>query len=141
MSFSRVVARAYSDDLRRKLLEAHDRGEGTLRGLSDRFSVSLQWAYKISAERRRTGSMDRRPQLRRGRESRVNTMQIERLLESRSDMTLPELQAELIAATGLRTSVPHLWRVVRKMGSRRKKNRSTPSSVTPKSIAAAAKRS
>ena len=133
-----LVARAYSNDLRRKLLEAHVRGEGTLRVLAQRFSVSLDWAYKISAEWRRTGSMDRRLQLRRGRESKVDTARIEALLESRVDITLPELQQELIAQTGRRTSVPHLWRVVRKLGFRRKKNdprhrarrRSQPSSPT-----------
>jgi len=33
---------------------------------------------------------------------------------------LPELQQELEVQTGRRTSVPHLWRVVRKMGRRKK---------------------
>jgi len=38
---------AYSDDLRRKLLEAHARKEGSLAELAARFSVSLGWALKI----------------------------------------------------------------------------------------------
>ncbi|MBI2815657.1 MAG: IS630 family transposase, partial [Acidobacteria bacterium] len=53
------MARAYSNDLRRKLLEAYDRGEGTLAELADRFGVSTPWAWKISAQRRRTGQMER----------------------------------------------------------------------------------
>jgi hypothetical protein len=43
-----AMAKAYSDDLRRKLLEAHDRGEGSLRVLAKRFGVSVPWAWKIS---------------------------------------------------------------------------------------------
>ena len=34
------MAKWYADDLRRKLLQAHDRGEGTLEQLAQRFSVS-----------------------------------------------------------------------------------------------------
>ncbi len=85
--------------------------------------------------------MDRRPQRRRGRESQLDTARIEALLESRADITLPELQRELIAQTGRRTSVPHLWRVVRKLGFRRKKSRSTPPSATPKPTFVNARRS
>ena len=35
------MGRAYSDDLRRKLLEAHGAGKGTLRELAERFGVSV----------------------------------------------------------------------------------------------------
>src|SRR5271166_4924000 len=37
------MAKSYGDDLRRKLLQAHDRGEGTLEQLAQRFSVSARW--------------------------------------------------------------------------------------------------
>jgi transposase len=53
------MAKSYGDDLRRKLLQAHDRGEGTLEQLAERFSVSAPWAWKISAQRKRTGQMER----------------------------------------------------------------------------------
>jgi hypothetical protein len=38
------MARAYSDDLRRKFLEAHKQGEGSLAKLAARFHVSVGWA-------------------------------------------------------------------------------------------------
>jgi hypothetical protein len=53
------MAKWYGDDLRRKLLQAHDRGEGTLEQLAVRFSVSAPWAWKISAQRKRSGQMER----------------------------------------------------------------------------------
>ncbi len=53
------MARAYSDDLRRKLLESYDLGTGPLHQLAGQFGVSLAWAEKISSARKRTGSTDR----------------------------------------------------------------------------------
>jgi transposase len=42
------MARPYSDDLRQKLLQAHDQGKGSLVELAARFGVSRSWAWKIS---------------------------------------------------------------------------------------------
>src|SRR5260370_19689375 len=55
------MAKAYGDDLRRKFLLAYDQGEDTLEELADRFLVSLGWAKKISAQRKRTGQAERVP--------------------------------------------------------------------------------
>ena len=88
------MAKAYSDDLRRKLLEAHDRGEGSLQEWARRFGVSVPWAWKISSQRRRTGQMERVPQ-RHGSPSRVTTAVEERLrslVREQPDRTLVELQ-------------------------------------------------
>jgi len=38
------MAKAYSDDLRRKLIKAHQQGEGSLEVLAQRFHVSVGWA-------------------------------------------------------------------------------------------------
>jgi transposase len=123
------MARAYSDDLRRKFLEAYDAKEGSLRVLAQRFKVSAEWAFKVSADRKRTGQAERIVQTRYGAKSRVDRQRITLLLTARPDMVLHELQTELIAQTGHRTSLPHLWRVVRSLGFRLKKSRSTPQSA------------
>lgn len=136
------MGKSYSDDLRRKLLEAHDRGEGSLRELARRFGVSSPWAWKISAQRRRTGQMERVRQ-RHGRQSRV-TATVERrlrnLLREQPDRTLAELQQGVWEAEGERFSVQHLWRVLRRMQLRLKKNRSMPPNRTRRRTASAAKR-
>jgi transposase len=88
------MARAYSNDLRRKLLEAYDRGEGTLPELADRFGVSTAWAWKISAQRRRTGQMER-GERRYGPRSKVTGAVGEQLrswIGEHPDRTLQELQ-------------------------------------------------
>jgi len=43
------MARAYSDDLRRKFAEAYERGDGSLSMLAARFGVSVEWAEKLRA--------------------------------------------------------------------------------------------
>jgi len=122
------MAKAYSDDLRRKLLEAHDRGEGSLRELAKRFGVSVPWAWKISRQRRRTGQMERVEQ-RHGPRSRMTPAvqaRLRELVRQQPDATLVELQQRLWASARLRVSLQHLWRVLQSMGLRLKKNRSTP---------------
>src|SRR5262249_25885456 len=52
------MPRAYSNDLRRKFLQAYDEGEDSLEELAEQFRVSLSWAKKISARRSRTGEVD-----------------------------------------------------------------------------------
>ncbi len=112
-------------------MEAHDLGKGSLAELADRFGVSLSWAWKISSARKRTGSADRKP-YQPGPKVRVDRDAVRQLLESKPDLYLRELQAELKAATGIQVSTPHLWKIVGELGFRLKKSRSMPRSGTPK---------
>ena len=123
------MAQAYSDDLRRKLLEAHAAGKGTLAELAERFGVSPAWAWKISSALKRTGSMER-TLFPMGPKTRVDREPIRLLLEAQPDLYLYELQAQLEASTGQRVSKPHLWKIAGELGFRRKKSRSTPPSET-----------
>jgi transposase len=118
------MAKPYDDDLRRKLLGAYDAGKGTLAALAIQFGVSVDWAYKISAARKRTGSLDRTVQSRHGPPSKVDRAQVIRLLTSQPDLLLRELAAGLLTATGIQVSAPQLCRVVKDLGLRRKKSRS-----------------
>lgn len=136
------MAKAYSNDLRRKLLEAHDRGEGSLQELAEQFGVSAPWAWKISSQRRRTGQMERVEQ-RHGPRSRVTEAvegRLRSLVRERPDRTLAELQRGLWEGAGVRFSSQHLWRVLGRMGLRLKKNRSTPRNKTRRRISGVVKR-
>jgi transposase len=124
-----LMARPYSDDLRQKLLEAYDQGKGRLAELAERFGVSPGWAWKISAARKRTGRMERTT-YKPGPKSRIDEATLSELLRVHADATLLELQAELEKKSGLRFSTQHLWRVLKRMGFRLKKSRSTPANAT-----------
>jgi transposase len=105
------MARPYSDDLRLKLLEAHDLDKGTLAELADRFGVSVSWAWRISSVRKRTGLTERK-RYQPGPKVRVDREAVRRLLELQPDLYLRELQPEVKATVGTEVSTPHLWKIV-----------------------------
>jgi len=127
------MARPYGDDLRRKLLEAHEQGEGSLSQLAKRFRVSEGWAEKISAVRNRTGKTERPAGGKRGRKSRMTAEVIESLgsrVKEQPDRTLVELQEDLRNNQNIEIGITWLWMVLRQMGLRLKKSHSAPPSRT-----------
>lgn len=129
------MASAYSNDLRRKLIEAYERNEGSLAELADRFSVSLGWAKKVSAQKTRTGKIEREPGRPRGPASKVTLeiqQQLREWISAQSDLTLAELQLRLYQERDLEVSVSRLWTVLGSMGMRLKKSHSMPPSKTVK---------
>jgi transposase len=132
------MARAYSDDLREKVLGAYACGKGTLRELASRFEVSYGWVRKIHAAELHTGARQR--VLQRRRPSAIDTEQVRRLIRNKPDIVLRELQQEMLKA-GQRVSIAQLWRVVGKLGLVLKKSHSPPLSATPKPTGRSAKRS
>ncbi len=131
------MARAYGDDLRRKFLRVYDQGEETLEELADRFLVSVGWAKKISAQRKRSGQAERVP-YRPGRKPHAGPeaqQQVRGWIEAQPDLTLAEIQAKLLGEAGVRLSLPQIWHLLRRVGLRLKKSHSTPASGTPKRTA------
>ena len=127
------MARAYSDDLRRKLLEAYEEKAGSLTELAARFRVSVSWAKTISATRKRTGRMEKPPAGPRGPRSRLTPAVREQLrgwISQQPDLTLMEMRQRLSAELQLSVSMGRLWTVIREMGLRLKKSHSTPPSKT-----------
>ena len=118
------MAKAYSDDLRGKLIEAHQQGDGSLAELAKRFHVSASWARKVSAACSRTGSWERPPSGPRGRRSKFSAEIRARLsewIDKQPDLTLHELQARLQSELKLKASIGRLWSLLREMGLRLKK--------------------
>ena len=114
----------YSDDLRRKLLEAHQRGEGSLPSLAARFSVSVGSAKKVLRALLHNGQMERPPGAKRGRTNKLTAEVRERLrlwIASQSDLTLAKLRARLERELHLSVSVGRLWTVLRETNLRLKK--------------------
>ncbi len=132
--------RAYSDDLRKKVLAAYAADKGTLRELAERFDVSYGWVAKIHLLELRTGSRVRQPQRSRGRVSAIDGKLIRRLVHQRPEIRLRELQQEMLSA-GTQVSIAHLARVLGRLGLRLKKSRFTPPSATAKKTAASARSS
>jgi transposase len=135
------MGKPLGDDLRRKLLFAYDQGQGTLEELAGRFLVSVGWAKKISAARNRSGQPERVPH-KPGRKPRAGVeaqKQVRAWFVQQPDLTLAEVQQKLHGEAGVTLSVPQVWHLLRKLGLRLKKSRSTPPSETPRPIANSAK--
>ncbi len=136
MSDSVGMARAYSDDLRKKVLGAYASGKWTFRQLAERFDVSYGWVAKIHAAELATGQRGRVPQ--RRRPSGIDGEQVRQLVRAKPDIVLRELRERMLAC-GQPVSSTQLWRVLKKLGLRLKKSRSTPPSATRKKTSADAK--
>jgi transposase len=111
--------RAYSVDLRVRVLEAAEGGETTA-DLADRFAVSPAWVRRLRQRHRQTGEVGPRV----GRPTRTRKLaahhaRIRELLAATPDLTLAELRDELKVAVALST----LWAAVRSLGYTFKKSR------------------
>lgn len=118
------MARAYSDDLRAKLLQAYENGNVGLEKLSATFGVSYGWSQKILAAKLKTGSTERPLGRPRGYPSRF-TPEIREKIRERivqgPDATLAELQAWILEVFNFSTSVSRICTVLGEMGLDRKK--------------------
>jgi transposase len=127
------VARAYSDDLRSKILRAYERGRLGLEALAEQFGVRYGYTQKIRRQQLQSGRVERSPQSRYGPVSRVTREgeeQVRSELRRQPDRTLQELGERLAQSRQLRLSRTRWGEVLPRLGLRRKKNRSTPARRT-----------
>ena len=137
------MAKAFSDDLRRRFLSAYERGEGTLEELAKRFVVSLVYGKKLRGQFLRTGQMERVEQ-RRGTPRKLldeHREQLRSWLIAAPDLTLEQLRKKLERERGLTISRAQVARALKQMGLRPKKSHSTPRNATGKKTAAGARSS
>src|SRR5438045_9237020 len=87
----------YSQDLRERILETVQRGEGSLRQIAQRFLVSLSFVDRLLQTYRRTGSIQPRPH-RGGHPAKLGPQDLERMRElvrQQPDATLEDLRQRL----------------------------------------------
>jgi transposase len=126
------MAKAFGDDLRRRILQCCEEGQQTQEEIAQRFKVSLRYVGKLVAYKRRTGQAERIPH-RPGRKPKFTPAIRERLkswLKSQPDLTLKELQKKLQQEERLHSSQFSIWATLGKIGLRLKKSRSTPKNKT-----------
>src|SRR5439155_25295264 len=110
----------YSMDLRRRVAEAVQNQEGSLRQLARRFCVSVTFITRLLGRRRQTGSLAPRPHGGGHRPAldEAGQQRLQQLLQEQPDATLEEL------AQRLGCGRMALWRTLRKRKiSRKQKGR------------------
>jgi transposase len=124
--------KAYSNDLRRRIVETYEGGEHTLAEVADLFRVSLATVKNFLRRKRETGSPDAMPHA-GGRKPALNEktrLFLRQTLQQDNDLTLDELRQRLHAKHKQTVSRPTLCRLLQALDLPRKKSRSTPPSVT-----------
>jgi transposase len=123
---------AFSMDLRQRIVNAWEGGEGTQAELAELFGVSSSWLTKLLARWRHTGSLaplahggGREPAL-----DATDEDWVEHWLIRQPDLTLEELQSRLADRTGTCASPATFCRVCQRLGLPRKKSRCKPPSGT-----------
>ena len=130
------MARAYGDDLRRKVAVGLRPGWGHTGRTRGTFCAgSVGWAKKISRSGVVSGQAERVPH-HPGHRPRVGVETQKQVVAwvrgSNLDLTLAEWSARLHREASITLSRGRVWYLVRKLGLRLKKSRSTPPSATTK---------
>ena len=123
--------RAYSNDLRQRVVAAYDAREGTQEQVAARFAVSTSWVRKVLRQRRATGSIEPRPHG-GGHPSAFDgeaDARLRRAVRDDSDATL----AELGQAAGVACSPSAVYRALVRLGITRKRSRGGRPSRTARS--------
>jgi transposase len=113
-----------STDLRKRIVAAYDRGDGTRQQIADRYDVSLGMVKKLLLQRQRTGDIAPRHRF-SGRKPKItpqHQQRLRRLVSDYPDMTLEELRD----AIGIECTVPAIYYALCRLGLPLKKRRSAP---------------
>src|SRR5262245_279332 len=112
--------KAYSMDLRTRVLAACDDGMGTAEA-AEAFAVSPAWVRRLKQRRRETGEVAPRAQARRGPAPALEPAydRLRELNRQAPDLTPTEVRDRL----GLRVAPLTVWRALRRLGLTFKKSR------------------
>jgi transposase len=123
------MAAPYSEDLRRKIVQACERGTQSQREVAELFNVSLSLVESLLRQYRRSGGELVARRRKCGRHELLDDdcrKQLRQWLQQQPDLTLQELVGRLQVRSGIAVSAPTMSRVLHQMGMRRKKRHSTP---------------
>jgi len=124
--------KAYSNDLRHRIVSAYERGHHSQREIAELFGVSPATVRNFVRRKRERGSPD---QLRRGggapaRIDDAARKELRRLIASSPDATLEEAREHLQRQVGVQVGLSAVCRALARLGLPRKKSRSTLVSAT-----------
>jgi len=116
----------YSIDLRQRIVDAHRKGEGSVRELARRFVVTPNTVQNYLNLERETGSVAPRPHG-AGPAPKLDdagVQEVRTLIEEKNDRTLDEIAKELETRRNVHVGRSAVWRAVDRLGLPRKKNAS-----------------
>lgn len=121
---SKLEMKAYSIDLRQKIIDVYENEEISQRQLAKRFRVALSFIVKLIKQYRETGEIAPKP-FRGGVKLKLTPEQLESLadlIEHNNDATLEELCQLLQEKTGVTVSRATMGRMTQRLKLTVKKN-------------------
>ena len=112
--------RAYSLDLRERVMKAYDEGKWTVGQIADRYKVGEWWVHKLKRQRKAGGDLGPRKG-KVGQPRRIDAEQINRLtryVDQHPDATLERIHEEL----GVDCTLVTIHHTLKRLGYRYKKN-------------------
>lgn len=133
----------YPLELRQRVIDAYEDGEGSLREIAEQFHVSLHFVKDMRAKYLKQGHLAPQPHG-GGVEPRLDARRREQLraeVERHNDATLAELATWLAREQRVVVSIPVLSRTLKAMGLSRKRRPSGQTSGSARRLSQPAKRS
>jgi transposase len=122
--------KAYSTDLRERVVAACDAGDATREQVAARFSVSVTWIRKLMRQRRQTGSIAPKPH--GGGRAPAFDAEAERRLREAVRADDDATRRELADAAGVACCASAVHRALKRLEITRKKSRGgRPSKIAP----------
>jgi transposase len=124
--------KAYSMDLRKRVMAAYDSGRYTLKQVAERFDVTARWIQQLRQRRKLEGTIAAHPQ-NQGRKPAFRGKQLEELNEfvrRQPDATLEEIKEHF--AEKIICSIVTIHYTLKRLGWRYKKKRYEPVNKTEK---------
>lgn len=119
-----VPMKAYSIDLRQKVFDAYQNGEGSIRQLAKRFNVSASFVNDLIQRHRQAGTIAPKPHG-GGAVAKLQASQLQilqTLLEEEHDATLETLANRLYERTQVQVGISTIHRAIVKLKLTRKKS-------------------
>jgi transposase len=113
----------YSQDLRRRIINAYYNKDGSQRQLAKRFQVSLTFVRNLLRHYRQTGTIEPKKHG-GGTKTKIDNhgfAVIEQMIQQKPDLIFSELCQLLKEKTGVKVSKSSMYRYVRKLNMSRKK--------------------
>ena len=127
-----VVVRPYPIELRQRIVEAYEAGEGSIEELAERFAVHRSTVINLLRLYRQTGALEPRPHA-GGNPGKVHDKDMQTLRElvgEKNDRTQTELAEQLALRGRCKVHQTTIGRALRWLRMTRKKKTSAPASRT-----------
>ena len=117
------TGKAYSLDLRERVIAVYQEGKSSMEAVAERFAVSQSWVNNLVQRQKQTGSVAAKPHG-GGAVAKVTATHypiIEAIIDGQNDLTLLEISQKFAEKTGILVSQSTICRALQEIELTRKK--------------------